>query len=136
MASVLAWWISVRETRVFRKTSNFLLLVSIMASSLHMAPITRSKSVTITRIVGSHLTIHNWQLNSIEQQILSYFEHQLSLIWVWLLTSFGLMTRFIAHFDTRVTTRVHDYTHTLVSIVTSSLTLFGTGFQRRTFPFL
>jgi hypothetical protein len=30
----------------------------------------------------------------------------------------------------------HCYTHTLVSVVTSSLALLSSGFQRRTFPFL
>jgi hypothetical protein len=46
-------------------------------------------------------------------------------------TGFGLMTRFIGLFDT-----AHDYkleftvTHTLVSTVTSSLLLLGSGFQQ------
>jgi hypothetical protein len=31
---------------------------------------------------------------------------------------------------------LHYYTHTLVSTVTSSMPLLGSGFQRRTFPFL
>jgi hypothetical protein len=47
------------------------------------------------------------------------------------------MTKFIAHIDT-----AHDYTlqftitHTLVSTVISSMSLLGSGFQRRTFPLL
>jgi hypothetical protein len=32
--------------------------------------------------------------------------------------------------------RIHCYIHRVVSTVTSSLPLFGSGFQRRTFPFL
>jgi hypothetical protein len=52
-------------------------------------------------------------------------------------TGFGSMIEFIGLFDT-----ARDYilqftiTHTLVFTVTSSLSLFGYGFQRRTFPFL
>jgi hypothetical protein len=47
------------------------------------------------------------------------------------------MAGFIAHFDT-----ARDYplqvavAHTLVSTVTSSLSLLGSGFKQRTFPFL
>jgi hypothetical protein len=49
----------------------------------------------------------------------------------------GLVTRFIALFDT-----MHDYvlqftiTDTLVSTLTSSLLLLGSGFQQQMFPFL
>jgi hypothetical protein len=46
-----------------------------------------------------------------------------------------LMTRFIAHFDTEGDyTLQFTITHTLVSTVTSSLPLLGSGFKRRTFP--
>jgi hypothetical protein len=49
------------------------------------------------------------------------------------------MPRFIALFDMqRVTTLYRSllhHTHTLVSIVTSSMPLLGNGFQRRTLPF-
>jgi hypothetical protein len=52
---------------------------------------------------------------------------------------FGLINGFIVLFDT-----AHDYTlqftitqtHTLVSTVTSSLPLLGSGFQQWTFPHL
>jgi hypothetical protein len=46
------------------------------------------------------------------------------------------MTRHNAYFDTaRDYTLQFTTTHTLVSTVTSSLPLLGSGFQRRTFPF-
>jgi hypothetical protein len=50
---------------------------------------------------------------------------------------FGLVIGFIGLFDTPrdYTLRV-TITHTLVTTVTSSLTLFGSGFQRRTLPLL
>jgi hypothetical protein len=55
----------------------------------------------------------------------------------WLQTGFGLLIRFIAYFDTaRDYNLQFNITRTLVSTVTSSLPLFGSGFQRRTFPFL
>jgi hypothetical protein len=56
---------------------------------------------------------------------------------VWLQMGFRLVTTFIACFDT-----VHDYilqftiTHILVSTVTSSLSLLGSGFQWWKLPFL
>jgi hypothetical protein len=57
-------------------------------------------------------------------------------LWSVTIDSFGLMIRFIAHFDT-----VHDYTlhftitHTLVSTVTSALPLLRNSFQQQMFPF-
>jgi hypothetical protein len=46
------------------------------------------------------------------------------------------MTRFVVHFDTaRDYTLLVTITHTLVSTVTPSLSLLGSFFQRRTFPF-
>jgi hypothetical protein len=57
----------------------------------------------------------------------------------WLQTEFGLVIGFMEHlhFDTGCDyTLQFTITHILVSTVTSSLTLLGSGFQRRTFPFL
>jgi hypothetical protein len=58
-------------------------------------------------------------------------------------TGFGLMTGFIGPFDTArectlqfTYTHTHTQTHILVSTVTSSLLLLGSGFQRRMIPFL
>jgi hypothetical protein len=53
----------------------------------------------------------------------------------WLHTGLGLMTGFIAHFDSaRDYTLQFSITHTLASSVTSSMPLLGRGFQRRMFP--
>jgi hypothetical protein len=49
----------------------------------------------------------------------------------------GLVTQFIAHFDTAFDyTLQFTVTHTLVSTVMSSLPLLGGGFQWQAFPFL
>jgi hypothetical protein len=51
--------------------------------------------------------------------------------------TFGLVIGLIAHFDTECDyTLQFTITHILVSTVTSSLPLLGSGFQRRIFPFL
>jgi hypothetical protein len=53
------------------------------------------------------------------------------------MTGFGLMLGFIEVYDTMRDCVLHFTTaHTVVSTVTSSLPLFGSGFKRRTFPFL
>jgi hypothetical protein len=50
---------------------------------------------------------------------------------------FGLMAEFIGFFDAASEcTLQFTLTHILVSTDTLSLTLLGSGFQRRTFPFL
>jgi hypothetical protein len=52
-------------------------------------------------------------------------------------TGFGLMTGFIGLFDTARDYNFHfTVAQILVSTVTSSLPLHGSGFQRRTLPFL
>jgi hypothetical protein len=54
----------------------------------------------------------------------------------WLETGFELMTRFI-EYSAWLHFTVHYYTHTHTSVhSTSSIPLFGSGFQLRTFPFL